>query len=69
VPSFPVSFSASPSCSPIHLRYAFLNKKASSPNIVCSNCVISLGADLGRLHISFWRRINILSSLLIVGNE
>jgi hypothetical protein len=69
VPRWPVLFKASRSCSPIHLKYAFRKEKASNPNILCSNWVIILGADLGSPHIDLCSRIMILSSLLSVGSE
>jgi hypothetical protein len=65
----PVSFRASLSYSPIHLRYAFLSENASNPNILCGSWVITLGEEFGKLQIDFCRRMRVLSSLLIVGNE
>ena len=37
IPSLALSFRAFQSCSPIHLRYAFFNEKASIPNMLCGS--------------------------------
>ena len=69
MPSLPWSFRAFLSCSPMHLRYAFFNEKASSPNSSWGSWEITLAVHLGSPHIIFWIAMIFLSSFLMVGNE
>jgi hypothetical protein len=69
VPRRPWSFSAFLSCSPMHLRYAFLNEKALIPNSLCGSCLVKLDVLLGTLQIVFVTNIYCLSNFLILINE
>ena len=69
VPSLPWSLSAFLSCSPMHLKYAFFNEKASRPKSSWGNCVITFAVYFGSPHIVFWILIIFLSSFLMVGSE
>ena len=68
-PSRPLSLRALISCSPIHVRYAFLSEKASVPNISCGSCITALDMHFGKPHIFLCRAIIRLSSFLMAGSE
>ena len=53
VPNLPWSFSAFLSCSPMHLRYAFFNENASSPNSSWGSWVITFAVHFRSPHIVF----------------
>ena len=64
-----LSFRALRSCSPIHLKYAFLSENASIPNKSCGSCVIIFGMHSESPQIFFWIAILFLSNLMMEGKE